>query len=110
MIESVPVTNPPQPFITLLKFGGTTYGVAKGVKLIGVRVLDCDGSGTNSGVIAGVDWVTSNHVKPAVANMSLGGGASDALDNAVRNSIAAGVTYAIAAGNGDLVITFEKRI
>lgn len=83
--------------------GGSTYGVAKGVKLIGVRVLDCDGSGTNSGVIAGVDWVTSNHVKPAVANMSLGGGASDALDNAVRNSIAAGVTYAIAAGNGDFL-------
>jgi subtilisin family serine protease len=81
--------------------GGAAYGIAKGVNLIGVRVLDCGGSGSNSGVIAGVDWVTANHVKPAVANMSLGGGASTALDNAVKNSIAAGVTYAIAAGNGN---------
>lgn len=83
--------------------GGTTYGVAKSATLIAVRVLDCDGSGTTSGVIAGVDWVTNNHVKPAAANMSLGGGASDALDNAVKNSIAAGVSYAIAAGNGDFL-------
>jgi subtilisin family serine protease len=81
--------------------GGTTWGVAKGVQLIGVRVLDCSGSGSNSGVIAGVDWVTANHVKPAVANMSLGGGASTALDNAVANSIAAGVTYVVAAGNSN---------
>ena len=79
--------------------GGANYGVAKAVDLYAVRVLDCSGSGTDSGVIAGVDWVTQNHVKPAVANMSLGGGASTALDAAVRNSIAAGVTYAIAAGN-----------
>ncbi|MFP5310195.1 MAG: S8 family serine peptidase [Actinomycetes bacterium] len=79
--------------------GGTTYGVAKAVTLHAVRVLDCQGSGTNSGVIAGVDWVTANHVKPAVANMSLGGGISSALDTAVSNSIAAGVTYALAAGN-----------
>ncbi len=79
--------------------GGTTYGVAKGVRLVPVRVLDCQGSGTNSGVIAGVDWVTQNHVKPAVANMSLGGGASSALDSAVNNSINAGVTYVVAAGN-----------
>ena len=79
--------------------GGTTYGIAKGVKLVGVRVLDCAGSGTISGVIAGVDWVTKNHVKPAVANMSLGGGASSSLDDAVKNSIAGGVTYAVAAGN-----------
>ena len=79
--------------------GGATYGVAKGVKLYAVRVLDCNGSGTNSGVIAGVDWVTANHVKPAVANMSLGGGASSALDTAVNNSINAGVFYAVAAGN-----------
>ena len=82
--------------------GGTTYGVAKGVRLIAVRVLDCAGSGTTSGVIAGVDWVTQNHVKPAVANMSLGGGASSTLDTAVRNSIAAGVTYALAAGNDNV--------
>ena len=63
--------------------GGSTYGVAKGVQLVGVRVLNCPGSGTNAGVIAGVDWVTANAVKPAVANMSLGGGANSALDNAV---------------------------
>jgi serine protease len=81
--------------------GGATYGVAKGVTLHAVRVLGCTGSGSTSGVIAGVDWVTANHVKPAVANMSLGGGASTALDDAVRNSIAAGVTYAIAAGNSN---------
>lgn len=79
--------------------GGATYGVAPGVTLHGVRVLNCQGSGSNAGVIAGVDWVTQNHVKPAVANMSLGGSASSALDSAVSNSINAGVTYAIAAGN-----------
>jgi subtilisin family serine protease len=82
--------------------GGTTYGVAKGVTLVGVRVLDCSGSGSVSGVIAGIDWVTANAVKPAVANMSLGGGASTALDDAVGRSISAGVVYAIAAGNGDI--------
>jgi subtilisin family serine protease len=81
--------------------GGSTYGVAKGVRLFAVRVLRCNGSGTTSGVIAGVDWVTRNRVTPAVANMSLGGGASTALDTAVRNSIAAGVTYAVAAGNAN---------
>jgi len=81
--------------------GGTTWGVAKGVTLVAVRVLDCNGSGTTSGVIAGVDWVTANHQQPAVANMSLGGGASSSLDTAVDNSIQAGVTYAVAAGNGD---------
>ncbi len=80
--------------------GGTKYGVAKGVNLVAVRVLDCEGSGTMSGVIAGVDWVTANKGSgPAVANMSLGGGATSTLDNAVANSIAAGVTYAVAAGN-----------
>ncbi len=81
--------------------GGSTYGVAKSVLLVPVRVLNCQGSGTTSGVIAGVDWVTANHVKPAVANMSLGGGASTSLDNAVANSISAGVTYAVAAGNSN---------
>jgi len=81
--------------------GGTTYGVAKSVHLVAVRVLDCSGSGTTSGVIAGIDWVTSNHATPAVANMSLGGGASTALDDAVRRSISSGVTYAIAAGNSN---------
>jgi subtilisin family serine protease len=84
--------------------GGATHGVAKGATLVGVRVLDCGGSGTNAGVIAGIDWVTTNHQagQPAVANMSLGGGASTALDDAVRRSIADGVTYAVAAGNGFL--------
>jgi subtilisin family serine protease len=83
--------------------GGSTYGVAKGVTLVAVRVLNCSGSGTTSGVIAGIDWVTGNHLagQPAVANMSLGGGVSSALDTAVRNSIADGVSYAIAAGNGN---------
>ena len=79
--------------------GGATWGVAKAVRLVGVRVLNCSGSGTNAGVIAGVNWVTQNARKPAVANMSLGGGASTALDNAVANSIASGVSYALAAGN-----------
>jgi subtilisin family serine protease len=82
--------------------GGATYGVAKGVTLKAVRVLDCNGSGSTSGVIAGVDWVTDNHVSaPAVANMSLGGSASSTLDAAVRSSIADGVSYAVAAGNGN---------
>jgi subtilisin family serine protease len=81
--------------------GGSTYGVAKNVRLFAVRVLSCSGSGSNAGVIAGVDWVTANRIRPAVANMSLGGGPSTALDNAVRNSIASGVTYAIAAGNSN---------
>ncbi len=79
--------------------GGSTWGVAKNTSLVAVRVLDCNGSGTTSGVIAGVDWVTANHVKPAVANMSLGGGASSTLDNAVQNAVAAGVTFVVAAGN-----------
>ncbi|HTJ24223.1 MAG TPA: S8 family serine peptidase [Gemmatimonadaceae bacterium] len=82
--------------------GGSTYGVAKSVSLVAVRVLDCSGSGTVSGVIAGIDWVTAHHATPAVANMSLGGGASSSLDDAVRNSITSGVSYAIAAGNGNL--------
>ncbi|MET7469572.1 S8 family peptidase [Micromonospora sp. NPDC005686] len=79
--------------------GGTKYGVAKGVRLVAVKVLNCSGSGSTTGVISGVNWVTSNAVKPAVANMSLGGGASSTLDNAVANSINSGVTYALAAGN-----------
>ena len=82
--------------------GGLTYGVAKAATLVAVRVLDCNGSGSNAGVIAGVDWVTAHHAAgaPAVANMSLGGGASSALDTAVNNSINDGITYAVAAGNG----------
>jgi subtilisin family serine protease len=85
--------------------GGITYGVAKGVNLIAVRVLDCGGSGTTAGVVAGIDWVTGHHAAgtPAVANMSLGGGASTAMDTAVTNSIADGVTYSVAAGNGNFL-------
>ena len=81
--------------------GGSTYGVAKNVTLVAVRVLDSAGNGTDSGVIAGVDFVTSNHQagQPAVANMSLGGGASTALDTAVANAVSDGVTFAVAAGN-----------
>ncbi len=79
--------------------GGSTYGIAKGVTVHPVRVLGCDGSGTNAGVIAGMDWVVSNHVKPAVANMSLGGGASQSTDDAIARMTNAGVTVAVAAGN-----------
>ncbi|PTL78734.1 S8 family serine peptidase [Vitiosangium sp. GDMCC 1.1324] len=79
--------------------GGTTWGVAKKVTLHPVRVLDCTGYGSDAQVIAGLDWVTANHVKPAVANMSLGGDASQALDDAVERTIAAGVVVAVAAGN-----------
>lgn len=78
---------------------GSTYGVAKKANIVAVRVLDNSGSGTTAGVIAGIDWVTSNHTTPAVANMSLGGSASTSLDTAVANSISSGVTYAVAAGN-----------
>jgi len=81
--------------------GGATWGVAKSVRLHPVRVLACNGSGTLSGVIDGINWVTKNHQKPAVANMSLGGGAYELIDKAVRASIAAGVTYVLAAGNND---------
>ncbi|HEV2761749.1 MAG TPA: S8 family peptidase [Pyrinomonadaceae bacterium] len=79
--------------------GGSTYGVAKSVSLRAVRVLDCSGNGTTSGVIAGVNWVANNRTLPAVANMSLGGGASSSLDTAVSNAISRGVTFAVAAGN-----------
>jgi subtilisin family serine protease len=83
--------------------GGATYGIAKGVTLVGVRVLNCGGSGTWSGVIAGIDYVTGNHAAgdPAVANMSLGGGGNSSVDAAVRNMIADGVATAVAAGNGN---------
>ncbi len=81
--------------------GGSTYGVAKGVRLVAVKVLNCSGSGSTTSVVNGVNWVTANAVKPAVANMSLGGGASTSIDNAVANSIRSGVTYAVAAGNSN---------
>lgn len=80
--------------------GGSTYGVAKNTKLYPVRVLNCSGQGSASGIIAGVDWVTANHIKPAVANISVTANASvGSLDDAVTASIAAGVTYVIAAAN-----------
>lgn len=78
---------------------GTVYGVAKAATVRAVRVLGCNGSGSNAGVIAGVDWVAANAIKPAVGNMSLGGGDSAALDTAVKNVIASGVAMAVAAGN-----------
>jgi serine protease len=81
--------------------GSTTYGLAKSVSLVPVRVLDCNGSGSNSGVIAGVDWVAQNASFPAVANMSLGGGNSTALDNSVNNAINQGITFVVAAGNSN---------
>jgi subtilisin family serine protease len=92
--------------------GGATFGVAKQVRLHAVRVLDCNGNGTASSVIAGVDFVTANHLSPAVANMSLGGGISTAVDDAVRNSIAAGVVYSLAAGNDsdDACFTSPARV
>ncbi|WP_420130085.1 S8 family peptidase [Longimicrobium sp.] len=80
---------------------GSSYGVAPLASLVAVRVLDCNGNGTVSGLIAGIDWVRLNHVKPAVANLSLGGGAAQAVDDAIANLVAAGVTVAAAAGNNN---------
>jgi subtilisin family serine protease len=82
--------------------GSATYGVAKGVLLHGVRVLDCAGVGFTSDVIAGVDWVAANHQSPAVANMSLGGSSSAALNSAVTNLWNSGVFLAVAAGNSNV--------
>jgi len=82
--------------------GSATYGVAKGVTLIAVKVLGCSGQGTTSGVIDGIAWTAnqaSSKKKPSVANMSLGGGASSAMDNAIKGAIGAGVTFVVAAGN-----------
>ena len=81
---------------------GKRYGVAKSAKVVAVRVLDNAGSGTTAQVIAGIDWVTRHAKKPAVANVSLGGPRNAQLDAAVRNSIASGVTYTVAAGNDGL--------
>jgi len=79
--------------------GGATYGVAKSVGLVAVRVLGCDGYGTWDGVIAGIDWVRYNHATPAVANLSLSGGYVQSVNDAITNLVASGVTVAIAAGN-----------
>lgn len=79
--------------------GGATYGVAKAVKLKSVRVLDCGGSAAYSTVIAGIDWVTANAAKPAVVNLSLGGGLDQATNIALNNMIESGITAVVAAGN-----------
>jgi subtilisin family serine protease len=79
--------------------GGKTYGVAKSVQLRGVRVLNCSGSGSTSGIITALDWVRTHAVKPAVANMSLGGGRSTSLNTAANNLANSGVFLAVAAGN-----------
>jgi subtilisin family serine protease len=79
--------------------GGSRYGVAKRIQLVAVRVLDCNGEGTISDVIAGINWVTANAIQPAVANMSLGGSYSPSLEQAVKASINSGITYVVAAGN-----------
>jgi aqualysin 1 len=81
--------------------GGATWGVAKGVSLIPVRVLDCSGSGSSSGVIAGIDWVANSPLRPAVANLSLGGAASASLDAAVAGAVSKGVSVVVAAGNNN---------
>jgi subtilisin family serine protease len=81
--------------------GGSTYGVAKAVRLRGVKVLGCSGSGSFSGIIAGVDWVRLNATKPAVANLSLGGGFSSSLNTAVNNLANSGVFVAVASGNSN---------
>ncbi|WP_046777953.1 S8 family peptidase [Streptomyces yangpuensis] len=78
---------------------GTAHGVAKKAKIVAVRVLDDNGSGTTEQVVAGIDWVTKNHSGPSVANMSLGGGVDPALDAAVKRAIDAGISFAVAAGN-----------
>jgi serine protease len=81
--------------------GGKTWGVAKKIKLVSVRVLGCDGTGTGSGFIAGIDWVAKNHVKPAVANISIGAGQSTQLNSALQSMIATGVQASVSAGNSD---------
>ncbi|AOP49213.1 S8 family peptidase [Streptomyces lydicus] len=78
---------------------GEAHGVAKKAKIVAVKVLDGQGSGTTEQVVAGIDWVTKNHKGPSVANMSLGGGADEALDAAVKKAIDSGVTFGVAAGN-----------
>jgi Tol biopolymer transport system component len=93
--------------------GGNTYGVAKNATLWSVRVLNCLNQGTAARIIAGIDWVTANHIKPAVTNLSFATGlGNDAMDLAVRNSIAAGITYVVAAGNnfGDAGLRSPARV
>lgn len=87
---------------------GVNAGVAKGALVVAGRVLDCGGSGTEAGVIAGIDWITGNGTRPAVVSMSLGGASYAPLRDAVENSIAAGFNYAVAAGNGDPLFGFPQ--
>lgn len=82
--------------------GGSTYGVAKAAKIVGVKVLDASGSGTTAGVISGIQWVATNHVSKSVLSMSLGGGFSSSLNSAVASTIASGVTVVVAAGNDNV--------
>ncbi|MFJ7336374.1 S8 family peptidase [Streptomyces sp. NPDC101110] len=79
--------------------GGKDFGVAKGVKLVAVRVLNCSGRASSSKIIAAADWITANATKPAVVNMSINGGADDAEDQAIKRSIASGVTWVVSSGN-----------
>jgi subtilisin family serine protease len=81
--------------------GGKTFGVAKAVKLYSVRVLDCSGSGSISGIVAGIDWIVKNRQGPSVANMSMSGAISQTLNTAVQNGVKAGVTFVVAAGNNN---------
>jgi subtilisin family serine protease len=83
--------------------GGNTYGVAKEVNLRSVRVLDCSGNGSTSNIIAGINWITANAVRPAVVNLSFGGATNTSVDNAVTSSInSGGLVYVIAAGNNNV--------
>lgn len=88
--------------------GGSTYGVAKKVKIVAVRVLDCSGEGDMYDVIAGVNWVTTHAIRPAVANMSMGGDRSPSLEAAIQKSINSGVTYVVAAGNENVNAATES--
>ena len=87
---------------------GITYGIAKAMSIVPVRVLDCGGTGFTSGVIAGVDWIRNNATFPAVANMSLGGGFSPSLDAAVANAVGAGITFSVSAGNSNGNACFQS--
>ncbi|WP_246001429.1 S8 family peptidase [Allorhizocola rhizosphaerae] len=90
--------------------GGANHGVAKGVNLVAMRILNCQGSATYAQVIAGVDWVTANARRPAVAFLPVGGGANNAVDTAVRNSIASGVSYVLSSGSGDSCTSSPGRV
>jgi len=94
--------------------GGTTYGVAKGITLVAIKVLDCNGDGTDSGVISGIDWMIADQADkgnlPAVANLSLSGGYSSALNLAIQNATAAGVTMVAAAGTATIQGRSRKKL